>query len=76
LEKDPDALNNLVSDPEYAADLTRLRTALSDWMQRTEDAALSAFQDRDNEQARQQFMADQDAQAGPRKPARNRPKKN
>lgn len=76
LENDPDALDNLVNDPEYRADLNRLRSAMADWMQRTEDPALAAFQNRDNEQIRQQFMADQDAQAGPKRRKPNRPKTN
>jgi N-sulfoglucosamine sulfohydrolase len=75
LQNDPDALNNLIGAFEHRADLTRLRTALADWMQRTEDPALSAFRDRDNEQARQQFMADQDAQTGLNRRAPTRPKK-
>jgi N-sulfoglucosamine sulfohydrolase len=73
LKSDPDALNNLVDDPEYRADLSRLRSALGDWMQRTEDPARTAFQNRDNEQARRQFMAEQDAQTGRKKQKRSPP---
>jgi N-sulfoglucosamine sulfohydrolase len=75
LQNDPDALNNLIDNPDYRTDLTRLRTALGDWMQRTKDPAWAAFQARDNEQARQQFMTEQDARTGPRKRTPHRLKK-
>jgi N-sulfoglucosamine sulfohydrolase len=72
LENDPDALNNLIDDPKYKSEIERLREALADWMKRTEDPALGAFVDREDEDLRRQFMAEQDMKVGPRKQKRNR----
>jgi len=63
LQNDPDALHNLIDDPDYQQDIQRLRRALADWMRRTKDPALAAFLARGDEQARRQFMAEQDAKA-------------
>lgn len=37
---DPDEVNNLAGDPEYAAVLNRMRSALVDWMKRIHDPGL------------------------------------
>jgi N-sulfoglucosamine sulfohydrolase len=42
-EQDPDALHNLVDDPNYRADLTRMRKELLDWMKRTGDPIVEKY---------------------------------
>ena len=64
LENDPDALENLVGDPEHRADVERFRKALADWMRRTEDPAWKALENRADEGVRRQFMAEQDQKKG------------
>lgn len=63
VENDPDALHNLVDDPACRGEVDRLRTALGDWMRRTGDPALVPFEARGDEQARREFMAEQNAEA-------------
>jgi len=46
LEKDPDCLENLVEQPEYREEADRMRKALSQWMKRTQDPLLPAFEHR------------------------------
>jgi N-sulfoglucosamine sulfohydrolase len=53
---DPDALRNIVDEPEHSDELDRLRSALVDWMTRTDDPALDSFLRRDDPQARQALM--------------------
>jgi hypothetical protein len=40
---DPNALNNLIDDPNYADGIQGLRNALEEWMVETDDPALEAF---------------------------------
>jgi len=54
---DPDCLVNLAQDPAYSAVLRRLRGELEQWMQRTADPALGAFQHRDDPQFLSRYMA-------------------
>ena len=68
LENDPDALHNLIDDPARGAEIERMRAALADWMRRTDDPSLEAFQKRSDEQARRRFMAEEDAKAAAQKP--------
>jgi N-sulfoglucosamine sulfohydrolase len=56
-EADPDALNNLVYDPDYQDVLQSLRDELERWMKRTNDPALEAFRHRESRQALDDFMA-------------------
>jgi len=80
-EKDPDALNNLIDNPEYKPHLDKIRKELLEWMAKTGDPAKEAFENRNSPQALAKFMAEQKAKAGTRpkrkkKPARVRqPKK-
>ena len=67
-EKDPDARDNLIGNPEYKNQIDALRTELSAWMRRTGDPAAEAFADRDNPAALAKFMAAQDARGGAKKP--------
>ena len=40
---DPDALNNLIDDPKYADEIQRLKDALEEWMEDTNDPLLEEF---------------------------------
>ncbi|MDB5325051.1 MAG: betC 2 [Phycisphaerales bacterium] len=42
LSADPDEWKNLAADPAHAADLTRLRTALDEWMTASHDTGIAA----------------------------------
>jgi N-sulfoglucosamine sulfohydrolase len=46
LQSDPDCLHNLVNKPEHKGDLDRMRNELRDWMKRTGDPLLPAFENR------------------------------
>ena len=48
-ENDPDALNNLIDDPKYSAQLAEHRAAMRDFMRRTKDPILEVFEQRDDE---------------------------
>ena len=66
-EKDPDALRNLIDDPSYKKDIQNMRKLLLDWMKKTGDPALEAFENRSSPEALSKFMAEQDAEAQSRK---------
>ena len=55
-QSDPDALHNLIDEPEYASELQRLRSALGRWMEETDDPALHAFRNRHVPEEREAFM--------------------
>ncbi len=67
LQNDPDALNNLMDDPKCKTEIERLREALAEWMKRTGDPAFAAFMEKESEDIRKRFMAEQDMRARPRK---------
>jgi N-sulfoglucosamine sulfohydrolase len=46
LGNDPDCLHNLVGKPDYENDCARMQGALHDWMRRTQDPLLLAFENR------------------------------
>jgi N-sulfoglucosamine sulfohydrolase len=73
LQNDPDALTNLIDDPKYRKEINTLRSELLAWMEHTGDPAWNALQNLRSTEARQKFMAEQDAkaQAG-RKTGKNR----
>ena len=61
-ENDPDALHNLIDDPQHAAEADRLRTILEAWMVKTGDPCLEVFRRRGELEFREAFMkAQQDA---------------
>lgn len=62
-EKDPDALNNLIDNPEYADVINQLRTEMEAWMDETGDEALEVFRKRDSDSARAEFITDQEEKA-------------
>ncbi len=51
IQNDPNALVNLIADPQYQPEVTRLRNALEESMRDTNDPMLPAFLDRKNPQA-------------------------
>ena len=53
---DPNALNNLIDDPNYADEIQGLRNALETWMVETGDPALEAFRGRASRQALDDLM--------------------
>lgn len=55
-ENDPNALNNLIDDPNYADEIQGLRNALDEWMVETNDPALKAFRGRTSRQALDDLM--------------------
>ncbi|NLR91721.1 sulfatase family protein [Flammeovirga agarivorans] len=63
LEKDPDALHNLIDDPQYQEEINKMRNALEGWMKETGDYTLFAFQNRNNNDALKSFMKEEEAQA-------------
>ena len=66
-EKDPDALLNLIADPQCQGEIQKFRQTMLDWMTRTGDPALEAYTGRQSPEAWQRFMADQQAKADVRK---------
>ncbi|WP_172435961.1 sulfatase family protein [Sediminicola luteus] len=48
LEKDPNALNNLIDRPEYKKEVHRFSKKLEKWMKKYNDPALAAFEHRDS----------------------------
>ena len=55
-EHDPNALHNLIDDPNYADEIQGLRNALEEWMVETDDPALEAFRGRASQQALDELM--------------------
>ena len=76
VEHDPDCLHNLVASTQHAAELDRLRGAMADWMERTEDPLLDVFRQRDDAAAREAFVAAQEEDAAARGPRRRRQREN
>lgn len=65
-QKDPDALHNLIDEPNYKKEIEAMRKELLAWMKKTGDPALEAFENRSSPEALEKFMAEQDARANPR----------
>ena len=53
---DPDALCNLIDDPDLASEIGELRRALEVWMEGSGDPALEAFRQRESRQVLDGFM--------------------
>jgi N-sulfoglucosamine sulfohydrolase len=60
---DPDALHNLIGEPEYQDIAEEMRGRLLTWMRNTGDTAANALENIDDPQARKDYMAAQDARA-------------
>ena len=72
-ENDPDALHNLIDDPQHRAEADRLRAILAAWMVKTNDPCLEVFRRRDDLEFRDAFMkAQQDASDARRKQKRTK----
>ena len=67
-KNDPDALHNLIDDPEYASQIEQFRSKMAEMMQQYEDPAYEAFLNRDDPEVIRQFMKDQRERAGRTKP--------
>jgi N-sulfoglucosamine sulfohydrolase len=67
-ENDADALHNLIDDPRFAREIEDMRKTLREWMRKTGDPALEAFENRGSADAMKTFMAEQDAKAGRKQP--------
>ena len=66
-QSDPDALHNLIGDPRHAAEISRLRAILEQWMTRTADPCLEALRNRSNQAFLDQFMEEQQAASDARR---------
>jgi N-sulfoglucosamine sulfohydrolase len=64
---DPDALTNLISKPESAAQVATLEKAMEDWMVRTHDPLLEVFRKRNEPEFREAAIKQIESGAKPRK---------
>lgn len=77
IEKDPDCLNNLLASPQHQPELNKLRKQLEQWMVQTNDHMLTAFQHRDDAEAREAYVVAREKEAEARKGGQARkPRKN
>ena len=56
-ENDPDALNNLIDDPQYQNVREELRSQLRQWMIQTNDPALAFFENPTDETLRPELLS-------------------
>ncbi len=56
LEADPDALNNLIDDPAYTEELSKMRSVIENWMDEYEDPSLPAFRSRGERAESERYM--------------------
>ena len=66
-DNDPDALHNLIDDPRYAAEISRLRAILEQWMVKTADPCLDVLRNRDDGELLERFMKEQQAASDERR---------
>ena len=64
---DPDALENLLTDPKHAAQVAAAEKALEDWMVRTHDPLLEVFRKRDDAAFREAAISKIEDETAPRK---------
>lgn len=57
LEKDPEALNNLIDDPAYQDVIKEMQAELMAWMEKTDDYLLEAFENKSNVEFLNKVMA-------------------
>ncbi len=56
IKKDPDCLNNLISDPKYSGEIHKMRTELEKWMKKYSDPLLSVYENRkDGDEVRERL---------------------
>ena len=61
---DPNALKNLIDDPDYESEAQRLRSALAKWMDETDDPAADAYKNRYSRQAQEALIKQTTATLG------------
>ncbi len=71
LRSDPDCLDNLIQRPEYGEQAVRMRAELHEWLKRTGDPLLRAFENRQSPQ-RVQAVLEQVYGPRPKKAARRK----
>jgi N-sulfoglucosamine sulfohydrolase len=50
IRKDPDCLNNLISDPKYTGEIQRMSNELKKWMKEYKDPLLFVYENRDHKE--------------------------
>lgn len=71
-ENDPDALKNLIDDPQYAEEIERHRRAMEEFMDRTHDHLLNVFRNRHHEDVVQAYMQKVEAESAARRGRRQK----
>lgn len=74
ISKDPDALHNVIINPQEGADLKRLLKQLEDWMIRTKDPMLEVFRKREDAAVREAYVVAQEKEADERRAGSNKGK--
>jgi N-sulfoglucosamine sulfohydrolase len=74
-EKDPDALHNLINDPQYADEIARHRQEMLRFMRASNDHALKAFENRDNPAVVSAYVEQKQLEADIRRKAERQAKK-
>jgi N-sulfoglucosamine sulfohydrolase len=72
IDKDPDALHNLINSPAHADALNRLRSQLDQWMIQTKDPMLEVFRKRDDAAFREAYVSAQEQEAEDRRANKGR----
>lgn len=67
LEKDPNALHNLINDPAYQGEIASMRKELHSWMKKNNDPVVSAFENRNNPELREKYVSELQKKAKERK---------
>lgn len=70
VKNDPDALVNLINDPEYADEIEKFRSKMLEMMEKYDDPAYEAFKNRNNPDVIPEFMEAQRAKAKRTKPVK------
>jgi len=73
LEQDPDCLENLIGDPEYADAITTLQARLVEHMEKTQDPMLAAFRNKDDRAKVNEVLLATYGPPKPRREIRNKP---
>lgn len=72
VDADPDCLNNLIGNPEYAEEIEQHVYVLANSMALSNDPLLKVFQERDDPEAREAYVREVEAEAEARKAARRK----
>lgn len=71
-ENDPDALHNLIDDPQYADEIAKHRAVMRKFMADSNDHALAAFDHRDDQAFVSKYVDDVQADADARRASRRK----